>query len=364
MLFLESYFLEAKKITKLEEKKLEFKRIKKEIREKKEKLKIIKEKQRKITEELIETQKRLEKTQDRLAQVSLRLTQVSMQKDIVNKNLKETEKIFQREKEELSHRILQIYKYGQIKNFEILLGAKDIFDFTNRIKFLQMILKNDIRLLKNIKETKEKIAQREKELAEKVRIISQLKNEIQNQKREIQKQTEIKEKILKEITQERAFYEQALRELEETSREIEQWIKKLEAERKIRYPAVWRGLFQMPVNGEITSGFGYRIHPIFKIRKFHTGIDIGAEYGAPVVAAEEGIVIFSGWWGGYGKVVIIDHGGGIVTLYAHCSSLLVFAGQKVRRGEMIARVGSTGISTGPHLHFEVRKNGVPVNPLH
>lgn len=356
--------IEAKAKPKLEQKKLEFKKIKKEIRERKEKLKTIKKKQGKITEELIQTEKKLESTKEKLAEVSLRLTQVSMQKEVVSNNLKETEEEFKKEKMEFTGRILQIYKYGQIKNFEILLGAKDIFDFTNRVKFLQMIIRKDIKLLKDIKETKEKIAKREKELTDKVRLISQLKKDVQNQKKEMQRQTGVKENILRGIKQQRAIYEQALRELEETSQEIEQWIRKLEAERRIRYPAVWKGLFQMPAQGEINSGFGYRIHPVFRIRKFHTGIDISSDYGSPIVAAEEGLVIFSGWWGGYGKVVMIDHGGGIITLYAHCSVLLVSEGQKVRRGEVIARVGSTGISTGPHLHFEVRKNGVPVNPLH
>jgi murein DD-endopeptidase MepM/ murein hydrolase activator NlpD len=95
----------------------------------------------------------------------------------------------------------------------------------------------------------------------------------------------------------------------------------------------------------------------------HTGIDISAHSGTPIKAAAGGEVVFAGWWGGYGNVVIIDHGGGISTLYAHCSAIYVRKGQSVSQGEVIAAVGSTGLSTGPHLHFEVRKNGKPVDPL-
>ncbi len=118
-----------------------------------------------------------------------------------------------------------------------------------------------------------------------------------------------------------------------------------------------------PGNGRVSSPFGYRIHPIFHTKKLHTGIDIPASTGSSIVAASSGTVIHSGWLGGYGNVVMIDHGGGIVTLYAHNSSLTVSKGQSVSRGSLIAKAGSTGNSTGPHLHFEVRQNGKYIDPL-
>jgi len=123
------------------------------------------------------------------------------------------------------------------------------------------------------------------------------------------------------------------------------------------------GSLVWPVSGPVTSPFGWRIHPILGYKKFHTGIDIGVGYGVPIHAADSGTVIYATWMGGYGNVIIVDHGRGISTLYAHQSSLAVGSGAKVSRGQVIGYVGSTGFSTGPHLHFEVRLNGNPVDPM-
>ena len=120
--------------------------------------------------------------------------------------------------------------------------------------------------------------------------------------------------------------------------------------------------FIWPVYGVITSLYGWRIHPIKKVRSFHTGVDIAAPMGSPVFAARDGIVKFAGRNGGYGLFILIDHGT-YSTAYAHLSKIDVYVGQKVKKGQLIGRVGSTGISTGPHLHFEVRKNGRHTNPL-
>jgi murein DD-endopeptidase MepM/ murein hydrolase activator NlpD len=117
-----------------------------------------------------------------------------------------------------------------------------------------------------------------------------------------------------------------------------------------------------PTSGKITSRFGWRIHPIFGTREFHPGVDIATRWGAPVLAARAGIVRFVGWMTGYGRLIIVDHGHGLETFYSHLSAALVADGQHVASGEIIGRIGSTGWSTGPHLLFEVRKNGVPQDP--
>jgi murein DD-endopeptidase MepM/ murein hydrolase activator NlpD len=119
----------------------------------------------------------------------------------------------------------------------------------------------------------------------------------------------------------------------------------------------------MPANGPITSYFGYRYHPILHFTRFHAGVDIGASSGSPIVAAGDGQVVSAGWSGGYGREVEIAHGGGIVSLYGHMSEIVAQQGSFVRRGQLIGYVGSSGLSTGPHVHFEVRQGGQPVNPL-
>jgi murein DD-endopeptidase MepM/ murein hydrolase activator NlpD len=128
-------------------------------------------------------------------------------------------------------------------------------------------------------------------------------------------------------------------------------------------PVPGNGRFDWPVQGAVRSGFGPRVHPIFGGSRMHTGVDISAPSGTPIKAAGDGVVVMAGSNGGYGNWTLIDHGDGLATGYAHQSSIGVAMGQRVRRGEVIGRVGSTGASTGPHLHWEVRVNGAPVDPM-
>ena len=138
-----------------------------------------------------------------------------------------------------------------------------------------------------------------------------------------------------------------------------EWIDAANAAR----PAPVESGFAMPAQGPITSYFGYRYHPILHFTRFHAGVDIGAGWGSPIVAAGDGRVVGAGWGGGYGREVQIAHGGGLTSLYGHMSQVVAEPGSFVRRGQLIGYVGSSGLSTGPHLHFEVRQGGQPVNPL-
>ena len=138
-----------------------------------------------------------------------------------------------------------------------------------------------------------------------------------------------------------------------------EWINAADASR----PAPSSSGMAMPANGPITSYYGYRYHPILHFTRFHAGIDIGAGWGSPIVAAGDGQVIGAGWSGGYGREVQIAHGGGLVSLYGHMSEIVAQPGSFVKEGQLIGYVGSSGLSTGPHLHFEVRQGGQPINPL-
>ena len=138
-----------------------------------------------------------------------------------------------------------------------------------------------------------------------------------------------------------------------------EWIDAANAQR----PEPTSSDLMMPVDGHITSYFGYRYHPILHFTRFHAGLDIGANWGSPIVAAGDGRVVAAGWAGGYGREVQIAHGGGLVSLYGHMSEIIAEPGSFVRQGQVIGYVGSSGLSTGPHVHFEVRLGGQPVNPL-
>jgi murein DD-endopeptidase MepM/ murein hydrolase activator NlpD len=123
-----------------------------------------------------------------------------------------------------------------------------------------------------------------------------------------------------------------------------------------------RGVMRSPVVGRVTSGFGWRRHPLFGFARFHKGVDLAAAWGTPIVAAVDGVVTYAGWHGGHGKYVAIAHGGGLATGYAHMSSIAVPAGTRVAQGQVIGYVGSTGLSTGPHLHYELYRNGEAIDP--
>ena len=154
--------------------------------------------------------------------------------------------------------------------------------------------------------------------------------------------------------------EQEYEELMQISQDITDMIRRLESGGQLS----GRGSGSMiwPVRGEITSYFGWRTHPIFGTQKYHSGMDIAVDYDVPVMAADNGQVIYAGWMSGYGYTVMLDHGDGLVTLYAHNNEVNVSEGSSVYKGQTIAFSGSTGYSTGPHVHFEVRINGTRVDP--
>lgn len=283
----------------------------------------------------------------------------------IKKNQKELNLAIQKMKNQeklLQTRLETLYKCGEITYLDVLLGAENFSDFLSRYKLIEEVLLYDKQLLDEAIQNKIFIEQtrlnletqkREKETIKKIKIDS---------KKRLDSYRGSRGMLLERLTFKQKDLEEAIDQLLQESEEIKEKIQRIQQKSK----KVFTGKgFIWPVKGYsyISSYFGYRMHPILKKQKMHTGIDIPAPYGSDIVAANSGTVIFADWYGGYGKTVIIDHGSGKSTLYAHISIITVKEGQDVTAGQKIAEVGSTGLSTGPHLHFEVRENGTPVDPL-
>jgi len=327
------------------------------------KLKLLKHKERTIASQVVETQQRLEKTREEYDRASRRLQRTRHRLQKTQESLRAIEKRLARHNEALGDRLVSIYKNGSLVYVELILDSENFSDVVKRTYLFRKIVENDIRLLRAIKRDRDEIARKKELLHYQEQQLQSAQAEVGAKKNEIATQAERERQLLFKIRHERAAYEATLRELEEASREIEAMIRRLTAPAVGGVVRAWRGGFIRPVLGMLTSTFGYRFHPIFKIRSFHTGVDLAAPPGTPIHAAAGGRCIFAGWQRAYGKTVIIDHGEGLATVYAHCSSLSVAPGTNVSQGQCIGRVGSTGASTGPHLHFEVRRHGRPVNPM-
>lgn len=261
----------------------------------------------------------------------------------------------------LNKRIRDIYENGQVSYLDVLLGATDFGDFTTRVDILKRVLSQDADLIMKVRAERELVITKKAELERDRAAILELEKAAAAKKSIVESRRNEREAVLGRAVSERDTAERAYQELQETSRRIEQMIRNIQSGNRGDTTGA-TGSMAWPIQGPITSEFGWRTHPIFGTSRYHSGLDIGADYGDPIRAADGGVVIYAAWMGGYGYAVIIDHGNGISTLYGHNSELLVSEGTRVYKGQVIARAGSTGYSTGPHCHFEVRQNGTPVNP--
>jgi murein DD-endopeptidase MepM/ murein hydrolase activator NlpD len=340
----------------------------------KKKLSETKRREKSVLGSLLSTQQELEEISDNLNRISFNLGNTEHRIGIIKIQLSNAQSDLEKIKIEiggregvLDQRLIAIYKYGYQSSLEILFDSKNFAEFINRFEMISGFVKGDLRILQTLQLQQDLIAKKRKEIAQKKEELELQKNafarlQIQNKQQQSRQLTAIqtKKQELSILQNDRKALEGALDELEQTSKELEAQIRNYQNQNQI---ALGTGNYVRPVQGSITSYFGYRFHPILRKRKYHSGIDISASYGSPVSAADSGVIVFAGRNGGYGKMIIIDHGSGISTVYGHCSLLQVDQGQTVTQGQIIAQVGSTGLSTGPHLHFEVRKNGVPEDPL-
>ena len=260
-------------------------------------------------------------------------------------------------------RLRDIYINGQINYLDVLLGAKDFSDFSTRMFLLQKIVKSDLTLIDEIKAAAAEISARQQELDGQMAELSAAKRALDARIAKVNAIRERRRNMFSKAKATEQASERKIDELEQESATVTNMLRELESSGSGNRGQGASGAYMWPCHGEITSYFGWRTHPIFGTTKYHSGMDIAVDYGTPIHATNNGTVVYSGWLGGYGNCVMIDHGGGLVSLYAHNQSLTCSEGQYVNKGTVVAYAGSTGYSTGPHCHFEMRLHGEVTEPL-
>ena len=263
--------------------------------------------------------------------------------------------------DEAKQRVLSIYKQNRLNMINGLLDTASVTDYLDHIYYQKRIMKYDKKVLEALVDQSENIAKYNETLAVEAKKIEQINNRLYGLENEIGKQKEAQRQVLLKVQGERKIYEEGERQLERESVKLMYKITELSGDKLDNPDAT--GDFRYPVVARITSPFGPRRHPIFGVRSMHSGIDLAAPRGTNIKASEGGLVIYSGWYGGYGKVVIVDHSKGFSTLYAHLDRAKVKVGDRVKQGDTIGHEGATGYATGPHLHFELRSKGKPQNPV-
>lgn len=338
--------------------------IQKQLSQKRRQLAQTRQQERQVLSQLSSAQERLQRAQAHLRSTTValngtrrRVVQATEALAAVTQRLTAHEAL-------MGARLRSFYEKGPLGYLDVLLGATDFRDFATRSYLIALIIDRDLGLYHQV------ITEREQKDTVRAQLTMTEQQLVEQQQRWFASRQETarlaaeRQALLDRVRTRRMAQEAAIRELEQESARITEIIRRATGGRG-RGPilTLQNGALQWPVPGSITSGYGWRIHPIFHTREFHTGIDIAAPWGTPIQAAAAGTVIFIGWMNGYGMLVILDHGNGLSTTYSHLSSSRVHVGDPVQRGQVIARIGSTGWSTGPHLFFEVRQNGQPLNPL-
>lgn len=263
----------------------------------------------------------------------------------------------------LKVRLKDVYVNGNISYLEVLFQANNLMDFLTRMDLMQKIVEQDAKLIRQIEAEEKAIAARKADLEVRREELIGLKNRAESQKARLVQQNQDHQTLLNQVNAQKDAIERMLDDLEATSKRLESIIRALQAQQKRAKMGTGPMAHPLPNYAALTSPYGLRLHPVLKTNRFHTGVDFAGPTGMPIRAAQTGVIIFAGGMGGYGNTVIIDHGGGVSTLYAHMSVIGVGENQTVQKGQTIGQVGSTGWSTGPHLHFEVRVNGNHVNPM-
>jgi murein DD-endopeptidase MepM/ murein hydrolase activator NlpD len=324
---------------------------------------------------------RLDLLDGRIAEVRGRLETTQARLGVVSKELKALERQLAILEEIHVARAVATYKAGPTADLDALLSAETFGDLVDRYEYYAAALDEDARLIEEMDQIRSETERKQAEIEEARDALAQAKQQLESDRAELDTLRAEKASILaaqEAVISEKdgllAVAEAREDKLQVARQRIEEDSNRIQALLQARADGISTGpitgplpsgggQLAWPAVGSVTSPYGYRIHPIFGYSRLHTGLDIGAGYGSPVVASANGVVAYVGTMSGYGNVVVIDHGGGMATTYNHLSAFSVSSGESVRRGETIAAVGCTGWCTGPHLHFEVRLNGSPVDPM-
>lgn len=323
----------------------------------------IKQQQKSAQTTLKSAQREVKATSAEISQNEQRLKQENQRLKKFEQKLAQAEKVYSVQQTATVARLRFLQRQGGSYGLAVLLQSKNLNDFLDRRYQLQQLYRSDRQILAKLKANTDTITKQRREVEAQKNQIALLTQQLLAQKLESQKEAEQQQALINRLRLDHKALEAAELQLAKDSDNIAILIQQRLG---VKNPGIsWRqgkGLLSYPCDGELTSGFGYRMHPILGYSKFHSGLDFGADYGTPIRAAAPGKVLFASWYGGYGQAVILDHGNGVTTLYGHTEEIYVKEGQTVQRGTPIAAVGSTGFSTGPHLHFEVRVGGNPVDP--
>jgi len=316
----------------------------------------------------------IQKLSDTIAQYEQETNELQTKLVSLQENLTQTtaslEKLTQDYNEKqtlLNERLVTLYKAGDTTYLDVLLSSRSLTDFISRYYMITRVAEYDTKLIKKVEEEKQNVEIAKKALEQQKAEVKITKAKAEQSATVLQNTKAVLQNRVNALSEEEKQVTAQIDEFKRQEAEIENQIQAAIAasgEYNIQYTG-GKMIWPIAKGGTyITSNYGNREHPIQGITKFHSGIDIGnAGYGAPIVAAADGIVILAGVNGGYGNCVMIKHGDGLVTLYGHGQKILTQVGAQVKQGDLIMEVGSTGVSTGPHLHFEVRVNGSTVNPL-
>jgi murein DD-endopeptidase MepM/ murein hydrolase activator NlpD len=307
---------------------------------------------------------RLSDVQSRLAATKLELGSAREQQARVSSELERTTVELEKARAQARTRLRAIAKQGDSNLLVAFVGSRSVGDLAERKDLMERIARKDHQLFAQVKCLQALVEERKKLKDSAVLQVASLAKRQKSQQAELVVVQAEKGQALRGLNQQARQLEAQLRQIEEDEREVRRLIEIAARQARVSKHTVpkFHGRYMRPVNAPITSGFGMRFHPILHYSRPHNGIDFGAHYGAPVGSTAPGRVIAATQMRGFGNVVIIDHGGGVTTVYAHLSRIGVHSGQSVGQGQYIGAVGQSGLATGPHLHFEMHIDGVPVDP--